>query len=171
MVVSTISWNLWCPVKRNYILIYGFKPFINLFTLFSSVSTSSGASRDSSLNSLTYQSIGESFCRTLSNSLLLSSIILSGTWVLRNLSLNSTQVITDPGGFIVNTDSHQHADGPVNMYEVYRSFSSSLQPTTSNFLSVSLSQYSASIGSMVDVIRLQRIYNFLCSMLVFTPFS
>jgi hypothetical protein len=70
--------------------------------------------------------------------------------VLQNLSLNYAQVIMDPGGFIVNTVSHQHAAGPVNMYEVYHSFSSSLQPMASNFLSVSLSQSSASIGSAAD---------------------
>jgi hypothetical protein len=70
--------------------------------------------------------------------------------VLRNLSLNSTQVITDPGGFIVSTVSHQHAAGPVNMYEVYRSFSSSLQLTASNFLFVSLSQSLAFIGFAAD---------------------
>jgi hypothetical protein len=74
--------------------------------------------------------------------------------VLQNLSLNSAQVITDCGGFIVKMDSHQHVVGPVDMYEVYHSFSSSLQLTASNFLYISISQSSASIGSMADEVVL-----------------
>src|SRR3954471_24783882 len=129
-------------ILTNTICISSCRPFRNLSFFFASVSISSGAYLANDKNLSRYSTLVILPCFSYLNSSLILLIKLGGTWVLLNLTLNSSQVIICPTT-IAQTLFHHALASPARQWVANKTFSLASTLATSRLFSTVCSQSSA----------------------------
>src|SRR3954463_6012518 len=146
MAESTRALILAKGILTNTVYISSCRPFSNLSFFLASVSISSGAYLDNVKNLSWYSTTLILPCFSYLNSSLILLIMPGGTWVLLNLTLNSSQVIICPP-VIARTLFHHSLASPARYWVANRTFSLASTPATYRLFSMVCSQSSASRGS------------------------
>src|SRR4051812_45968779 len=146
MEESTKASMLANGVLPNTVYISSCRPFENLSFFLASVSISSSAYLANDRNLSRYSTTVILPCFNSLNSSLILLIKPGGTWVLLNLSLNSSQVINCPP-VMARTLFHQALASPARLWVSNSTFSLASTAATSKLFCMICSQSSASKGS------------------------